>query len=960
LPAEGKRLGAVAIAVASIALLAAASREGGSRAAPTELADTLRDPALRTGTLANGLRYYVRANAMPAGRAELRLVVDAGSILEDDDQRGMAHFLEHMAFNGTRHFPHQSLIDFVEASGMRFGADLNAYTSYDETVYKLTVPTDDARFMERGLTVLEDWTSGGIVLDSAEVVAERGVVLGEWRSRLPDTASQTIQRHQLEVFFGSRSRYLDRLPIGLPELLDSATRAPIARFYEDWYRPDLMAVVVVGDIDPAAVEREIRERFGKIARAKKPRARRAARVDVAADGVVDVERAQLTPSVQVLWPVPEPARGARARVERRLVEELLLQSLQQRFLHMRELDSRPFVAANVQRGSVARPLDLIGFRIIAWPDSLERSLAAAVTEIERIAQRGAPEAALERQKAALLAQLEHAAAGATAHPSREYADEYAQNYLTGKGVLLSASQELALARELLPKITPRTIAEAARFWRAARGRKVMFTLPELAHTRPPTRESVQAIFDSVAGSKLAAPEARALAEGPLLDEPPVRGRIESEITHAAAGITEWKLSNGARVIFKPSSNAPDELLLRAWSPGGVSLVPDSLFFSAGRMVARMMTEAAGLGSRDRDDLTAQLATAGVRDFDVDIGYGEESISLGGSPRELGLLFQMMYLQFTDPRLDSASLAAWKNYAKYEGRPFSLFDQLAQTFARGNPRLAPVSTQLADLANLDEAMAVYRDRFGNAGDFTFTITGAATAAQVKPLVELYLASLPATDVREKPRDPDVRPFLMRVANTVRPYDIPKASTLLVFDGELPTAEPGAYLAEREELSTLAAVLDRRLRMRLREELGATYGVTVLDRTYPLPKEHYQLLIYFDAAPERMRAMQREMDSILDAVRDSGATAAEIERTAAAQRRMLEVELQDNDYWMQRIELFDRLGIPLDRIPNPYGNEKLTPDALRAAAKRYLPRDVYIKLTAMPQDTTLYGRAAERSR
>ncbi|HEU4584132.1 MAG TPA: pitrilysin family protein, partial [Gemmatimonadaceae bacterium] len=352
LPAEGKRLGAVAIAVASIALLSAASRERGSGAALGEVADTLRDPALRTGTLANGLRYYVRANASPRGRAELRLVVNAGSILEDDDQRGMAHFLEHMAFNGTRHFPHQSLIDFVEASGMRFGADLNAYTSYDETVYKLTVPTDDARFLERGLTVLEDWASGGIVLDSAEVVAERGVVLGEWRSRLPDTASQTIQRHQLEVFFGSGSRYLDRLPIGLPELLDSATRAPIARFYNDWYRLDLMAVVVVGDIDPAAVEREVRERFGKIARAKKPRARREARVDAAADGVVDVERAQLTPSVQVLWPVPEPARGARARVERQLVEELLLQSLQQRFLHMRELDSRPFVAANVQRGSV--------------------------------------------------------------------------------------------------------------------------------------------------------------------------------------------------------------------------------------------------------------------------------------------------------------------------------------------------------------------------------------------------------------------------------------------------------------------------------------------------------------------------------------------------------------------------------------------------------------------------------
>ncbi|HEY9449301.1 MAG TPA: insulinase family protein, partial [Gemmatimonadaceae bacterium] len=331
---------------------------------------------------------------------------------------------------------------------------------------------------------------------------------------------------------------------------------------------------------------------------------------------------------------------------------------------------------------------------------------------------------------------------------------------------------------------------------------------------------------------------------------------------------------------------------------------------------------------------------------------------GGSPRELELLFQMLYLQFTAPKLDSAALQAWKNYAKYEGRPFSIFDQLAEIFARGNPRLIPVSTQLADLADLDKAMAVYRNRFGNAGDFTFTIVGAASAAQVKPLVERYIASLPATSERETPRDPGVRPFLTKMLKTVPAFDIPKASTLLVFDGELPAADSGGYLAERQELSTLATVLSRRLRTRLREELGATYGVLVLDRTYPLPKEHYQLLINFNAAPERMRDMQREMDSILDVVRDSGATEAELARTASAQRRMLEVELQDNDYWMQRIGLFDRLGIPLDRIPKPYGEKQMTPAELRTAATRYTPRKVFIKLTATPQDTTLYSAAKEK--
>jgi zinc protease len=739
-------------------------------------------------------------------------------------------------------------------------------------------------------------------------------------------------------------------------MLDTAGRGPIARFYHDWYRPDLMAVIVVGDIDARAIEREIIQRFGDIPTPAKARPRPASTLPVARETVVDVYRGRVTPSVEVLWPVAPAPKEPEAILERRLVEQLLLGSLDRRFLRMRELESRPFVVTNIERGALVRPLEVVGFELVAWPDSLERGLATVLAEFERIAQHGIPEATLKRQKAALLAQLESEAASSSARPSKAYADAYAQHFLTGEGLLVSPEQTLALARTILSGITSARVAAAARFWRSAEGRKVLVRLPENTHVRPPTRESVLAIFDSVAKSTLAPQDSRTLADGPLLDAPPIPGRIVKETRHAAAGIIEWTLSNGARVLFKPSGNDPDELLLRAWSPGGFSRVPDSLFYGTGRMVARMMTEAAGLGTHDRDDLTAQLATTGVRQLTVDIGYGDESIALAASPRDLETLFEMLYLQFTAPRLDSAALAGWKNYAKYEGRAFSIFDQLNQTFARGNVRMMPVSTQLADLADLDDAMAVYRDRFGNAGDFTFTIVGASTPAQVRPLVERYIASLPATAERETPKDPAVRPFMAIVRKTVHPYDIPKASTLLVFDGLFST-EPEAYLTERQRLAALTDVLTRRLRDRLREQLGATYTVTVLDRTYPLPKEHYQLLVAFDAAPDRMRAMQREVRAILDSVRQGGATESELARVAAAQHRMLEVQLQNNGYWMQRIGLFDRLGIPLDRIPKPYGSEQLTPGALQAAATRYLPRDVYIQVTAMPQDSTLETLAAK---
>ncbi|MBX6333024.1 MAG: insulinase family protein, partial [Gemmatimonadaceae bacterium] len=286
-------LGAAIVVGPQLAGGAPDAHEGAPRAAARA---PLRDPALRTGVLPNGLHYYIRANAAPARRAELRLAVNAGSVLEDDDQQGFAHFLEHMAFNGTTHFPHTSLIDFVEGSGMSFGADLNARTTPDETVYMLTVPTDDPQVLAQGLTVLHDWASGGITIDSAEVVAERGVVLGEWRMRLPDTASQHIREHYDSLLFGD-SPYRHRAPIGLPRLIATATRAPIARFYHDWYRPDLMAVIVVGDVDAAAMEREIRARFGAIPMPAKPRPRPSPKVPASPAPVVDILRANVSPRI---------------------------------------------------------------------------------------------------------------------------------------------------------------------------------------------------------------------------------------------------------------------------------------------------------------------------------------------------------------------------------------------------------------------------------------------------------------------------------------------------------------------------------------------------------------------------------------------------------------------------------------------------------------------------------------
>jgi zinc protease len=911
-------------------------------------ADSLpADPALVRGRLPNGLHYYVRANGMPAHRAELWLAVNAGSVLEDEDQRGLAHFLEHMAFNGTMHFPKHALIDYLENAGMRFGPDLNAYTSFDETVYQFTIPTDGPTFLAQGLQMLADLAGGGITIDSEEVLAERGVILGEWRSRLPDTASQKAQVHQDSVLYGGDSRYATRGPIGLPSIIEHAQPSPIRRFYHDWYRPDLMAVVVVGDVDPRAAERLIRAQFGTIGASPHRRTRVNYLLPSDAEPHFDLYRGRVVPAITLLWMEPHHSEDTPTGFRADLVNQLLFAGVQRDLLRMREQPRRPFFQATAGRTSLpARSVDVQFVRVVAWADSLESGLAAALAEFERAAREGVPTPVLERQKAGLLRQFESAAAAEAARPSTDYAHEYTTHYLRGDGALMSAAQELALARSILPTITQRDIAHAAAFWHRRSDLQVLVNLPTFAHARPPSRESVLALLDSVTRTPVPVDTSRVFADSPLMPALPTPGRIVRERRDPRSEVTEWTLSNGARVLVKPTRFNADELMLKAVSPGGFSLVPDSLFFTSGRLVAQMMTQAAGVGTLHRDVLSQKLATTVLRDFNVSITNNDESISLAASPKDLSTIFQLLYLQFTAPKLDTAALAGWKQ----AGTPgnFSVDDQLTYLLARGDPRRSPPPWSLIPFADVPRAMAVYRDRFGNASDFTFFIVGNATTTELRPLVERYVASLPGTGHHEAAKPLDVKPWKETVERTNRAFDIPKASTFLVFDGTFPS-DPTHYVVERQRLATLGQVLQLRLRDLLRERLGGTYSVGVRTETYADPAEHYRVLLAFDAAPERIDSLQDVFFAVLDSVRGAGATASELAKAAAIGRRTHEVALQDNEYWLNRLELYDRLKIPFRQLVAP-PTLAFTPADIRAAAQQYLPPQSFIHFTVLPTDSS----------
>lgn len=953
-----RRIAVSALGLTMLAVAGAAAATVGDDATTGSIAqssgEVLRDSSLVIGTLPNGLRYYLRANRAPAHRVELRLAVNAGSVLEDKDQQGFAHFLEHMAFNGTTHFPHNELEDFIETAGMRFGADLNAFTSPDETVYMLTLPSDDATILSQGLDVVQDWAGGGILIDSNEVVAERGVVMGEWRTRLQDTVTQRVTLHFDTLLYGG-SPYLDRQPIGDTTLLEHAQPSPIRRFYHDWYRPDLMAVVVVGDFDPAVMQTEIVRRFGAIPAAKSPRHRLTPTLRSVSGTLVHDYLGPVTPSAEVVWPVPPTPSDPRLAFRQEIVQALLTDELQKQLLGIGTRPSRPFIIAQLEQGRVVRPYNVAGFQLIAWPDSLERGLATVVGEYERIARGGIPAATLERRKAVLLKRYEHAAASERALTSGAYADEYVQHFLTADVSLLSATQELALARPILETVTPQVLAQAARVWRQSAGRRVTINIPEFSHVRPATKERVLALFDSVQRAPISPliDSVAASLGGPLLANAPKPGTIVQESVDSASGITEWTLSNGAHVLVKPTQNDPDELLLNAWGPGGFSTMPDSLFFTPGRMVARLMTDVANLGSFGHPTLSDNLELSGLRSFNANIGFTDQTMAVNGSPKSLETLFQLLHVQFTAPIIDSATLASWKTVAKYQFAGYSIDDQLNQQLAGDNPRMQPVQTNLAELASVRQLRAVHHDRFGNASNFTFTVVGAISPAEVKPFVERYVASLPSTGQHETPKGEDVKPFLHRLNRIVNTIPLPKAQTFLIFDGPF-TTKPDEYLLERQRLSALTTVFQDRLRMRVREQLSGTYSPFVMSETLAIPDEHFRVIATFDAAPERMHRLNVALEHLVDTLRTQSVTEAEASRVATVQRRQLETRLQSNAYWAQTMMLYHRIGIPLDRIPSPFPEREVPAVQLQAAAQRYLPDDVFMHVTFMPQDSTSYAQ------
>lgn len=951
---QASRAAARGILFASFVVLAAAAATATSGRQALPLADPKAaatapleskipvDPKMAVGTLSNGLRYYIRSNGRPVQRAELRLVVKAGSLMEDDDQQGLAHFVEHMAFNGTKHFAEQEITRFMESIGMRFGPGMNASTSADQTVYALHVPTDDMEVLEKAFLIMEDWAHA-VTFDPEEIDKERGVIIEEWRQGRG--AEARIGDEQIPVIFKG-SRYAERMPIGKPKIIEAFPHEALTRFYRDWYRPDLMAVIAVGDFDREVVRRMIEKRFGAIPPAKDPRPLPSAAIPDHAETLYAISADVEVPTARVTVLYKHPLRDQTTHKGYRdmLVGRLYALMLNRRLAEMTLQPDAPFIAAMASpRELLGREKEACSLAAIVREDAIERGLEALVTESERVARFGFNQSELDREKADLLRLYERAFAERGTEESAPLAEEYIRAFTTDEPTP-GIAYEFALCQRFIPEVSLEEVNKQAADWSGERNRVVLVVAPSKPGVRVPDEASLAKALKGASAKALTAFVDDAAGRS-LLEDLPEPGRIVRTASKRF-GVVEWELSNGAKVVLRPTNLKDDEIVFRATSPGGTSLASDEDFLSADSAVG--FIPASGLGSFTAPQLDKVLAgkLAMVRPI---IGEIEEGLVGTASPRDLETLFQLVYLTFTAPRSDPAVFKALTGQMKallanQSATPEWVFaETLERALTRDHPRARTMTPELVDEIDLERAFEFYKDRFADASDFTFFFVGRLDPDTLRPLVERYLATLPSLKRAEKWRDVGIDPPGGIVEKTVRKGLEPKARVAIAFAGPFEYSQ-----ANRASLAALSIVLETRLRERLREEKGGTYGASVSAKQQKYPDEEYRVIVDFGCSPDRTDELIEEVFRQIESLRKEGPTDREVSDAREGLLRRYETMMAENTSLLAALVDAYVNGEGIEDVVNrDWHYRALDKAAVRKAAQAWLDPANHVKVVLLPE-------------
>ena len=901
------------------------------------------DPNVRVGRLSNGLTYYIQKNAKPENKIELRLAVNVGATAERDDQQGLAHFMEHMAFNGTKSFRKNDLISYLQSIGVSFGADLNAYTGFDETVYMLSIPTEKPELVDKGLLILSEWASA-VTLDPEEIKKERGVVLEELR--LGTGAEQRMRdRYFGKIFKGSV--YAERLPIGKKEILEKFDPKVLVDFYEDWYRPDLMAVIAVGSLDVDAIEKKIQAGFGSIQPKRKIKPVPSIAVPDHQETLVAVEtdKEAQTTSAQLLFKKPPTRYKTLADLRSSLVRSFFNGMFNARLDEIRQSPNPPFVFGGAGFGGFVRNKDAYSVFSITDPKSVRSALTVFIEENNRVKQFGFTQPEFDRQKERYFALLENSYKERDKTESDRFADAYVEHYLD-QSPEPGVEFEYNFGKAIVPTITLGEVNELAKDSITENNRVVIVTGPEKPDAIYPTPDEVLAVLKQAGAAKLT-PYVDNVVNEALVGELPSAAKITEERTDTKFGLTYLTLSNGVKVVLKPTDYKADQILMQGFSPGGLSLTSDDKAFS-GTFLSQVAAES-GLKKMSRVQLTKLLA--GKRaSASITIGEQFEYVNGSSTPKDLETMLQLAYLQFKDINLEQAAFDSFLNKQRkflpgLIANPQMYFgNEVNKIMSQNHPRAFPFPTmEQLDKIKLDDVKAVYADRFSDASDFTFIFVGSFENDKIKPLLVKYLGNLPSNKRVEAWKDLGIRPPAGKIERTIRKGVDQKSLVQIMFTG------PAKFdRNEARSLSALGELLTIKLTELLREEKSGVYGVGAFGSIGKIPFERFTFNISFPCGPENVESLTNAALAEVVKVQNGQIDDKDVDKVKEARRVKTHEDVKRNEYWANEIS---RSLMQSSELYTPEELEArinaITKEDLQAVARKYLKMDERKQFTLLPE-------------
>ena len=849
------------------------------------------DPKVRSGILPNGMKYYIKYNAKPEKRAELRLAVNAGSTMENDDQQGLAHFVEHMAFNGSTNFKKNDLVNYLEGIGTKFGPDLNAYTSFDETVYMLQIPTDKEEIYKKGFLILEDWAHN-LSFDSLEIEKERGVVTEEWR--LGQGAFERMSRKYWPVLFKD-SRYALRFPIGKPEILKNSKQHLLKDYYKDWYRPDLQAIIVVGDIDVDATEKMVREQFSKIPTMKSPKPIQVWPVPDQKELRISVVSDKEAPYnvLQLLYFDKAQKINTYGDYREHLKREVFNGMISARLNELTKKPNAPILYAGAGYYGSVRNKDAYTCFALFPNGKAEQAIETVVTENERVKRYGFTSTEFERKKKQMLTEFEQQYNERDKTESKGLVSEFVHLFLETEAVP-GVENEYNYVKTLLPGITLEEVNILSQQWIRPKGENAMLVLmlAEKEGNKIPSDAEVGNVFFKAEQNAFIQKYEDKVITTPLIPVTPTPQKVTKTIDKGY-GITEWTLGNGARILIKPTDFKDDEILFSAYSWGGTNLYPDKDFRSAD--ASNAVQEQMGFGNFDATALEKYLQGK-TASLNTGVGTLSESLNGRSGKKDLETLLQLAYAAFTMPRMDSSAFTAWIQQQKgfvqnASSDPRQVFNDSIRYIMSGyNVRSKPETEATVDEVKLGRAFQVYKERYQDPSDFVFILVGNFKPDSLKPLVEKYIGGISAPLKHEVCKDLQLKTPKGTLSKTFAKGNEPRTSVNLIWNGDVEYKRKNRF-----EARALSNLLNITLRENLREDKGGVYGVGISAQLENFPKGTYKFTCSFACAPDNTEKLIGAAKDEIEAVRKNGCNDVNLVKIKETLLKEREVQLKENSFW-----------------------------------------------------------------